>query len=319
MIKHNRTYQSIAILSIKGVGNVIAKTILELLDPNIKPTSKVWASVLINLSPKISRFNPNNNLVEQGLIRCNIIIEESEKSSIFILSIFDKEYPACLKNIKDSPLILYYKGDVSILDTPTVAIIGTRSPSEHSIKASNRLGVIFSDKHFTIVSGLAEGCDTAAHEGCIGNDGRTIAVLANGLDSIYPKKNEKLAEHIISSNGLILSEYPIGTPPSEGAFIKRNRIQAGLSHGVIVIECSLDSGTMHTIKYAQKYDRPVGCYWNDAEYDKTGVPDGNNFLVDNLDVFRLDNRANLSLFEETLLDFTQVIPSVKSVTQKKLF
>lgn len=180
-----------------------------------------------------------------------------EEKEIDIISIQDKNYPIKLKNIYDFPIVIYTKGDKSLLNNFSIGIIGCRFCSKYGEKIAEKLSFDLSKKQVCIISGLARGIDTYAHLGCIKAKGKTIAVLGNGLDEIYPKENEKIAEKIIQTGGLIISEYTIGTKPLKQNFPARNRIISGLSNGIVVIEAKQRSGTFITVDCALEQGKDV--------------------------------------------------------------
>ena len=150
---------------------------------------------------------------------------------------------------------------------------------------------------YTIVSGLAKGCDTQAHLGCVENNGITIAVLAHGLHRIYPSQNRNLAQKIIDQNGILLSEYPIGIEPTKYAFVSRNRWQSALSDKVVVIETTMNGGAMHTLSFASKSNKPIGCvYLHNPKWLKTPQASGNQYLITNKKGILLDSKDSLQNF-----------------------
>lgn len=169
-------------------------------------------------------------------------------------------YPKNLLGINNPPAILYYKGaNPNDGFDKAIASVGTRTPSHFSFNAINYLIPQWVNEGFAIVSGLAAGVDRLSHFACLASDGKTIAVLAHGLDMIYPSQNQNLAQKILRCNGTLLSEYPVGTKPDKFRFINRNRIIVGLSKATVAIEFSIKSGTMHSINYSQELNRPVFC------------------------------------------------------------
>jgi len=183
------------------------------------------------------------------------ILQQSATYNIKMVSVLDDDYPKLLRQSNDPPVILNYIGDITSLSSkPTIAVIGTRDPSAYGERYAKFVSDFFAGKGFNVVSGLAKGCDTAAHLGTIAADGVTSAVLAHGLDKVYPKENKALAEQI-KQCGVLVSEYFIGTQISKKNFVERDRIQAALSLGVFIVECTIGGGTMHTAKYAKDYDR----------------------------------------------------------------
>lgn len=191
------------------------------------------------------------------------IIERSELEHIKVISYYDNDFPKQLKNIqkngkKSSPIILHYKGNIKRLCGPDgIAIIGTREPTEEGIKAGEYFGEFFAQKGFNIISGLAIGCDSSAHRGAINAQGLTTAFLAHGLNTIYPKESAKLADEILENDGLLISEYAIGTPPMINYFVERDRLQSGLADATIVIQTGVKGGTMHAVKATIENNKPL--------------------------------------------------------------
>lgn len=170
----------------------------------------------------------------------------------------DPDYPSLLWEIPDPPPVLYYRGPwrPNYLPTVTVGIVGTRRPSPYGRRWTQRLSRHLSQRQATIVSGMAAGVDTLAHQSCLDSGGQTIAVLGTGVDVVYPRDNAALYQRIVET-GLILSEYPDGTPPDRGHFPRRNRIIAGLSHATLVTEAPERSGALITAYLANDYGRHV--------------------------------------------------------------
>lgn len=165
-------------------------------------------------------------------------------------------YPALLKEIPHPPFGIYIKGKLPKREPP-VAIVGTRKASESSARLARTFAQEFAEAGLCVISGLALGIDAAAHSGALDGNGKTVAVLANGLDKIYPKLNEKLAERILDREGAIISEYPPGSPTLPYRFLERNRIVSGLSLGVAVIEAPHHSGSLATARFALEQNRDV--------------------------------------------------------------
>lgn len=171
------------------------------------------------------------------------------KNDIKIINISDDNYPAKLKNIYAPPITIFAKGDISLLNSKSIAIVGSREPSKYGIYVAEKFSKELSKEGITIVSGLARGIDTFAHVGALTSFGKTIAVLGSGIDVVYPKENAKYYREI-SEKGLIISEYIVGTAPESKNFPQRNRIISGLSDGVLVVEARKNSGTMITTDFA---------------------------------------------------------------------
>lgn len=167
-----------------------------------------------------------------------------------------KNYPALLKEITDPPVILYAKGQLSCLEQTKLAIVGSRNPSIIGSENAKQFAKELSKHKITIVSGLALGIDAQAHIGCLEAGGQTIAVLGTGIDCIYPRRHFKLAEQI-TQNGLLLSEFPLKSPPIAGHFPRRNRIISGLSLCTLVVEAAIKSGSLITARMALEQNRDV--------------------------------------------------------------
>lgn len=185
-------------------------------------------------------------------------IEYMEKYYIGIITILDEDYPKSLKNIYDTPVVLYYKGDKQLLNNnKLVAIVGCRDCSRYGEYVSTKFAYDLSKEGICIISGMAKGIDSKAHLGALKQKGKTIAVLGSGLDRIYPSENIKLYNEIVKNGGLILSEYVIGTKANKLNFPARNRIISGLSNGVIVVEAKEKSGTLITVDFALEQGKDI--------------------------------------------------------------
>lgn len=177
---------------------------------------------------------------------------------IGLITILDKDYPESLKHIYDTPIILFYKGNRELLKhSYKIAMVGARECSNYGKQVSLQFSYELAKNDVCIVSGMAKGIDAYSHMGCLQAKGKTIAVLGNGLDQIYPKENSRLYEQILQTGGLILSEYIIGTKPNKLNFPARNRIISGLSKGVIVVEAKQKSGTLNTVDFALDQGKEV--------------------------------------------------------------
>lgn len=187
------------------------------------------------------------------------ILKYLEKNpAIKIVTYQDEKYPQKrLEILKlDKPVILYYLGDIDIINKKTIAIIGTRNVDDKHFEYGKKMAMYYS-KNFTILSGLAKGCDTSAHIGCLSAKGKTIAILPGGLDKIYPKENIELAKDIYNNSGCLLSEYPPKTKIEIGFFGKRDRLQAAMSDYIIVVQTGVIGGTMITVGYGLEYNKKI--------------------------------------------------------------
>lgn len=185
-------------------------------------------------------------------------LEKIVKNNIKFLTIEDDEYPALLKESYGPPYFLYIKGSLADIE-PAMAVVGTRKFSIYGRQVTEPIIQGLCAHNFKIVSGLAVGIDTLAHQAALNNKGKTIAVLGSGLDEqvLYPSQNKKLAQDIIASGGAIISEFPYSYPPVKENFPQRNRIVAGMTLGTIIIEAPETSGALITARYALDFNREV--------------------------------------------------------------
>lgn len=193
---------------------------------------------------------------QTGLKEADKEMAAAAKVGCQLLAYDSRDYPPLLRQIPDGPLVLYVRGDVSVLSRHAVAIVGTRRPSAYGSQVAHRLAHDLAERQVVIVSGLARGVDSAAHRGALEGKGKTVAVQGRGMDEIYPSENRHLAEKIIET-GALISEFPIGTGPMPENFPIRNRIISGLSLGVVVVEAAEYSGSLITARLALEQNREV--------------------------------------------------------------
>jgi DNA processing protein len=174
-----------------------------------------------------------------------------------IISLSDPEYPPRLKEIYDPPVVLFVKGCVDVLAQPGIAMVGTRHPTPYGSGMAERLSTDLAIRGLVIISGLARGIDTASHRGAVAAKGKTVAVLGTGIDVMYPKENTRLTEQMVALGGALITEFPVGTPPTPQNFPIRNRIISGMSAGVLVVEAAEYSGTRITSRLALEQNRDV--------------------------------------------------------------
>ena len=212
----------------------------------------------------------------------------AEEEGIGIITYYDSLYPEILRNCKneqgklDPPLVLYYRGDIKILEIPGIAVIGTREPTPNGIKAGEFFAFEFAKRGFNIISGLAMGCDTTGHKGALAARGLTTAFLANGLDwdSIYPKENLALAQDIVAKGGLLLSEYPVGQSCGRYGLVARDRLQAGLARATVVVQTGVKGGTMHAVNATIASGKPLfAVVYRDSADSSHEKVQGNLMLV----------------------------------------
>ena len=198
-------------------------------------------------------------------------VRNLKSDGIEVIIIDDENYPNRLKDLPDAPLLLYAKGDVSLLNGDCFSIVGTRIPSNYGKFVTEKLARELAEAGLTIVSGLAYGVDSLSHRSALEVGGKTIAVLGGGLNHIYPEANTNLAEEIMEK-GLVISEYPPFSPPTKYTFPLRNRIIAGLSLGTLITEASKKSGTIHTKDYTLDYGRDLFAVPGNINSSKSELP-----------------------------------------------
>lgn len=206
---------------------------------------------------------PGRNEFDDAVSAARRTMDMSDAEGIHVVSRYEKSFPKMLLDAVDengrpaSPVLLYYRGKLSVTDRPALAVIGTREPTEAGFRAGRYYAEAFAGIGVNIVSGLALGCDTAGHRGALDASGVTTAILANGLDMVYPKENEDLAREIVDNGGLLLSEYAIGTQVSRYNLVARDRLQAGLSNATLVVQCRATGGTMHAVNATLQAGKPL--------------------------------------------------------------
>lgn len=206
-----------------------------------------------NLAKRIRKASHERNESEKFTEK---ELKKLEKLGGKIITIWDQEYPSILKKIYDPPILFYILGEFAESDQYSIAIVGTRQPTNYGKVHAEKISMDLAKQGITIISGMARGIDSIAHNSAIKSGGRTIAVIGSGLDVIYPAENRKLFEKI-TETGVVVSEFTLGTKPDAQNFPRRNRIISGLSLGVIVIETATSGGAMQTAAFALDQNREV--------------------------------------------------------------
>ncbi len=247
------------LLQVDGVGpaklfNLLSKfqTLDNLLDSNFNSLVKV-EGISQNLANRILKQINNFSNFEKEVKR---ELEKLDSLGCKWVTFWSEDYPKNLKNIFAPPIILYYKGTLHEADNNSVAIVGTRMPTDYGKNYASKFAKELGKKNITVVSGMARGIDSVAHRGAIKSGGRTFAIIGSGLDIIYPPENKKLFEEI-SKCGAVISEYTLGTKPDAQNFPKRNRIISGISLGSLVIESKIKGGALQTARFALDQNREV--------------------------------------------------------------
>ncbi len=245
----------LALTQIPKIGPVTARNIIayaggakKVFDLKAKQLQKI---------PRIGRILSKNISDSKSLKWAENQLKSAAKRNIKVLSFLGNDYPTKLKNIHDAPIILFAKGNLNpLVQKKTIGIVGTRRPSHYGISQTKELIAQSAQDNFAIVSGLAFGIDSLAHRAACEINLPNYAVLGHGIDQIYPKEHLQLSKKIASC-GALISEFPIGQKPAKEHFPMRNRIIAGLSDAVVVVESGIKGGSLITAKFANQYHRDV--------------------------------------------------------------
>ena len=251
--------EPISILALEETPRIGSKTIEKVLSiaPAFEPSSPSdLIEILKKTKATFKRISvPDIQDATIGWNKAHEIGKLSQQHSIQIIPRDSPHYPESLSQISDPPALLHVSGNIDAINRDCIAIVGTREPTGYGITVAKKLGALFAERGYVVVSGLADGIDAAAHQGALEVNGLTVAVLAHGLDTVYPDKNKELADAILKNNGALVSEYPWGTKINRSYFVARDRIQSGLSLGVFVVETGIKGGTMHTVKSCKEHKR----------------------------------------------------------------
>ena len=240
------------------------------------------------------------------------VLDLTEKLGASLVSICDSHYPSLLKHIYDPPVLLWYKGDQSLLETDGIAVIGTRNPGKYGMKQAVEWSRALVESGLTVNSGLAYGIDSIAHETSVRSGGKTIAVLGSGIDVIYPAKNRKLVSEMLENGSVIMTEYPPGSAPDAVNFPERNRIVSGMSHGVLVIESGIKGGSMITARSSLDQNREVFVIPHPLDYPNG---EGCNYLIKTGQGKLIQTMADI-LVEISVQTITESISNVNHLRKK---
>jgi DNA processing protein len=243
----------LALRFVPGLGNRVA---LRLINALGSATGVFHASATeleaLGIASHVVRNLATGTVFEQAIKEA----DQARQQGASLVTIQDEEYPARLREIFDPPLTLYYRGDPELMRGLGLAIVGSRRPTAYGRAVTQRLANDLVACGLAVISGMARGIDSAAHQGALDAGGKTVAVLGSGIDVIYPSENKKLYEQI-ATKGLLLSEFPLGSFPAPQNFPIRNRVISGLSLGVLVVEAAQYSGSLITARLAMEQNREV--------------------------------------------------------------
>lgn len=290
------------ILTLLSVPRIGRRTVRKYL-PALESLSS-QASVA-ELRDSLSAFNTAGALPDVSIIQLREAqalaekrLEQARKLNLSLLTPSDSRFPQSLEAIPDPPVLLYASGDAGALTKQSigcVAVIGTREPSDFGIRSARRLGERLAAEDVMVVNGLAVGIDSAALQGALAAaKGGCVAVVANGLDTTYPKSNTVLRREIEGRGGCLISESHPGEEIARRYFVDRDRLQSGLAQAVVVVEAGEKSGTMHTVEFALQQHRPVWAFVHPSQHASHPMAAGNRFLLDSRRALPLANTDHLS-------------------------
>ncbi len=259
-VKEIFSHRPLSLVKITGVGQQLA--------------SKITSGEALERAGQELRFIRDNNI-----------------RTIFYL---DDDYPSLLRDLDDAPLMLFVKGEFDFVKYQRyLGVVGTRRPSQYGKNACSSLIKYLAEQKYNpvIISGLAYGIDSQAHQTAVDNDLKTLAILGHGLDMIYPASNRALAEKIIQSGGALITEYPSKTRVEKSMFVRRNRIIAALSQATVIIESSVDGGALITARYAASYGRVVAAFPGRATDESFS---GCNWLIKRGKAHMIENAQDLT-------------------------
>ncbi len=305
----------IALKQVEGIGNVFYKRLIASFDTPGRVFSAPYDELIQvegiseSVVNRIKRFD--------GIDKAEEAFKRIQQEGIDIITLSDRHYPPLLKQINDPPPFLYARGQLDApLRSPCIAIVGTRFPSPYGEEVTAEIALALVKEGVTIVSGMAKGIDSVAHKTAIAHAGSTVSVWGTGINRIYPSGNKQLA-HDIAEHGLILSEYPMDTPPLDVNFPERNRIISGLSLAVVVTEASLNSGTMITVSHALDQGRDVfavpGQIYSMMSQGTNRLIKHGCAMVDSIDSFLAEIKTLLPSKKSSRTEMTESHLSILSV------
>lgn len=291
----NHLVELLFLKELKGMGNAtINKDYANII--SFKNDHEEFFSFMLKNSKKYSRIELE--LAMENAKRSINYLEGLKDTNV--ITIFDDMYPKKLASLGNKkPVVLYLRGNMDLLNSDSIAVVGTREPSEHTKNMEEQFVKRLVTYHnVTVVSGLALGCDKIAHEVTLDNSGYTLAVLPSGFNKITPKSNKVLADRILANNGLLMTEYAPDADASKYTFVDRDAIIAAISYGTLVMQCGIKSGTMHTVDAAVKMKRRIACYAGMLNMD---IYDGNRIMIDDKGSEMVNSDAELELFVKKAL------------------
>ena len=311
------------ILALSLLPGVVRRTLNRCLIPYRKILTNEYVQIetLLRLVNKLAKTNARIKPVDEvtlknALYKAGRILEKQESMGITAISLYDYLYPENFLALgSDAPVLFFAKGNTMLLRKPCkfITVIGSRKISDYAARVGTRLAQILAEKEYVIVGGLAVGSDTCGHKGAM-ETGYTIAVMPCGLDMVVPSENTGLFLQMIDNGSLAISEYPIGHAPTKAPYVERDRLQAGIADGLIVLETSEDGGTMYAVKKAAELHRPIGCLSPDIVEQP-----GNQMIIDQYGAVTINTQEDIDAFVRSLPKREHSVRGTILVEQSKLF
>ncbi len=251
---------------------------------------KVPLEDLHEVYPEFSALRPGSSVWVRAQSYCEQQIAAADQHQARILGLLDSDFPSLLRKAPQGTPLLFVKGNTQVLSQRVIGIIGTREPTAHGIETARRMAAEFGQRQWSILSGLATGIDTAAHTGAVESNHPSVGVLAQGLESIYPKSNSELAARMVDQGGALVSEFAFGSQTHKGNFVERDYTQAALSIAIMLVQTGITGGSLHACRSATKLRRHVVVV-NPTKRDATAGEDkirGNTLLIEGSDVMKAE-------------------------------
>lgn len=256
----------VALSFLRGVGSTrIRKLLHELFSGQVGP-ARVYEFM--------DSFEKDERVRAVG--EADSMFSRCREEDVFVVPATNRSYPKQLLSISDLPPILYVKGSIEALSMKAIAVVGTRKPSAFGLESAFRIARTIGERGLMVASGLALGIDASAHRGAIEGNGITVAVLAGGLDDVRPMENRDLSERILENRGALVAEHPLGYPTYRTEYVKRNRIQSGLSIASVIVESGKAGGSIRQAEFTHKQGRPLYVVYperfsaSNSDYDISG-------------------------------------------------
>ena len=252
---HHISTETLTILALSFLSGVGPATLRRV--ARLPATDRASPERIAEGAPSVAKALKNPTAWDHAMAAARNQVRLAEKYHARILSPVDEEYPTLLAATKDDPALLYVRGKLISDPTSSVAVIGSREPTAHGEITATRISTFLAKEGFSIVSGLAIGCDGLAHRASLGASGHTVAVMACGLQMVTPSRHRQLAEDIVAKGGALVSQFPFTTGVAPQQYVIRDRVQAGLSNLVVMVQSDLKGGSLHASRASLEYGRTL--------------------------------------------------------------